>query len=65
MQQSLVSRWYEMLSLLFVDGWERSWERRSKGTTPQSDENASSLPSFWWGFVKCEPKSSQLKQPKT
>ncbi len=61
MQQSLVSRWYEMQSLLFVDGWER----RSKGTTPQSDENASSLPSFWWGFVKCEPKSSQLKEPKT
>ncbi len=19
----------------------------------------------WWGFVKCEPKSSQLKEPKT
>ncbi len=21
--------------------------------------------STWWGFVKCEPKSSQLKEPKT
>ncbi len=53
MQQSLVSRWYEMhaRSSQFVVQFlnvsqQHGWERRSKGTASQSDEDTSSLPSF-------------------